>query len=289
MCELWFLNKAHKYIVTVCHDRIFPRVFSCAPQLRRPTYSDSNLTYILMGQRYDWTNIFEQSRGCASNCLVAPQSKLFFGSYWSGRWCVRIFHLSDMWEEKTLHASGRAAWRDYRPGCLRWLHHYSHLLHGNALCTEKGWSISSTQDILSLSLHIYFFLLGFKKKQQNTLFIIPRCSVTKNEMRQGDVKCINQNILAGSSPLDILVPWSGQTLPWDTGTWLALLGRHISQSAPTPSSVDFLVASQMSRHRMPHVGYFICEKPKVIKVFTEEENTSLSPWSSHNCIHTMSP
>lgn len=120
------------------------------------------------------------------------------------------------------------------------------------------------------------------------------CSVIKNEVIKGDVKYINQNIAAAFSPLEMLAQWSGQTLQWDTGelndsilskpTWP---GRCVSDSAH--SSVDFLVASQMSWGGLLDIGYFICENPKVIKVFTEEGNTSLSPWSNPNCIHTMGP
>lgn len=118
--------------------------------------------------------------------------------------------------------------------------------------------------------------------------------VTKYEMHNGDVKHINQNIAVGFPPLEMFTHWSGQTLQWDPGgldsitsklAWLAC--SELEECIH--SSVWFLVASQMSWHRMLDAGYFICENPKVIKVFTEEENSSLSPWSSHNCFHTMGP
>lgn len=118
--------------------------------------------------------------------------------------------------------------------------------------------------------------------------------VTKYKMHNEDVKHINENIAIGFPPLDMFTHWSGQTLQWDPGELTASLpswpGWHVLELEECiHSSVWFLVASQMSWHWMLDAGYFICENPKVIKMFTEEENTSLSPWSSHNCIHTMGP
>lgn len=122
-------------------------------------------------------------------------------------------------------------------------------------------------------------------------------SVTKNEMLKGEVKSINQNTAAGLSPLEMLARWSGQTdasvrheetdwrplFPADLAWWACFRIRAYALAC------GFLVALRMNRCRMLDVGYFICENPKVIKVLTEEENTNLSPRSSHNYIHTMEP
>lgn len=124
-----------------------------------------------------------------------------------------------------------------------------------------------------------------------------RYSVTKNEMLKGDVKGIDRNTVAGLSPLELLARWSEQTNP-------SVRHRETDWQHPFPADVAWwacfrirahaltcglLVASQMNQCQMLEVGYFICENPKVIKVFAEEENTNLSPRSSHNYIHTMEP
>lgn len=140
--------------------------------------------------------------------------------------------------------------------------------------------------ISGLSLYITLFLRVFK-----ILSIISMHSFTKYELHE-EVTHINENIAAGFPPLEMFTCWSEQTPQCDPGGLRASLpsspGRHASESEEhSHSSVWLLAASQMSWHRMLDADYFICETPKVIKVFTEEENTSMSPWSSHNCLHTM--
>lgn len=196
--------------------------------------------------------------------------------------CWLLRGLPGMWEKKWLYASERADSRNPRLGCPRWSEHCIHFTDTSS--QKRLGHLLHLEYLPSLRVIFFFFLWEFMSKS----------SVTEHEMRKEDGKCLNPATLPISCLWECPHTDLGR-LGWDARAateypfYADLAWPSVSEHPRIHPSVYFLVASQMRRWWMLDVDCFLCENPKEIKLFREEENASLSLWSGHNCIHTVGP